>query len=408
MNRNQRPALASKIVSTPGAAESYPLEDPFDGVICFSHLRWDFVYQRPQHLMSRLASRYPLWFIEEPVDVGQGKARLEIRRGRTGPTVVVPCLPAGAAPERDAFEKCLIDALVSEMGLKRYLLWFYTPMALPCAPSLAPVATVYDCMDELSAFVGAPASLELAERALLAKADLVFAGGRSLYQAKRRHHRAVHLFPSSVDVAHFRQARKALPEPQSQRAIPRPRVGFFGVVDERFDTVLLREAAAARPDIHFVVIGPVVKIDSSELPRCTNIHYLGKQAYADLPAFLAHWNITMMPFALNASTRFISPTKTPEYLAGGRLVVSTAVRDVVDRYGSSPAVFIARACGDTTSLASFLAALDEALEQSADRLFVEQAADAALMGMSWDDTFERMHDVVLQVLEQGQEVNNAQ
>jgi hypothetical protein len=180
------------------------------------------------------------------------------------------------------------------------------------------------------------------------------------------------------------------------------------VVDERFDTVLLREAAAARPDIHFVVIGPVVKIDSSELPRCTNIHYLGKQAYADLPAFLAHWNITMMPFALNASTRFISPTKTPEYLAGGRLVVSTAVRDVVDRYGSSPAVFIARACGDTTSLASFLAALDEALEQSADRLFVEQAADAALMGMSWDDTFERMHDVVLQVLEQGQEVNNAQ
>jgi hypothetical protein len=408
MSRSQHPALAGKIITTADEGKPDLRQDAFDGVICFSHLRWDFVYQRPQHIMSRLASRYPVWFIEEPVDAGHGQARLDIRRGRTGPIIVVPSLPAGTVLERDAIEKSLIDVLVSEMGLKRYLLWFYTPMAMPCAPSLTPVTTVYDCMDELSAFMGAPASLELAERALLAKANLVFAGGRSLYEAKRRHHRAVHLFPSSVDVAHFRQARQALPEPKIQRAIPHPRVGFFGVVDERFDTLLLREAATARPDVHFVVIGPVVKIDSAELPRCPNIHYFGKQAYTDLPAFLAHWEIAMMPFALSASTRFISPTKTPEYLAGGRLVISTAIRDVVDRYGSSRAVRIVRACGNCTSLPSFIEALDEALEQSADQLTVEQAADEALVGTSWDDTFERMHGVVLQALNQGHEVNDAQ
>jgi hypothetical protein len=355
-----------------------------------------------------MSNRYPVWFIEEPVDVNERQARLDVRRRPTGPIVVVPCLPVGTVLERDAAEKRLIDLLVSETGLKRYLLWFYTPMAMPCAPSLTPVATVYDCMDELSAFRGAPASLQLAERALLAKANLVFAGGRSLYESKRRHHRAVHLFPSSVDVAHFRQAREALPEPEIQRAIPHPRVGFFGVVDERFDTVLLREAAAARPDIQFVVIGPIVKIDRTELPQSPNIHYLGKQAYTDLPAFLAHWAIAMMPFALNASTRFISPTKTPEYLAGGRLVVSTAVPDVVHRYGGSRAIGIANACRNITSLSSFVEALDDALERSADRLTVEQAADEALLGMSWDDTFEQMHDVVLQALNRGHEVSDAQ
>jgi hypothetical protein len=408
MSRSQHPALVSNLASTPGEGKPRPREDAFDGVICFSHLRWDFVYQRPQHIMSRFARRYPVWFIEEPVDVEQGVARLDIRRLPAGPTVVLPCLPSGTALERDSVEKSLIDELVSATGMTRYLLWFYTPMAMRCAPSLAPVATVYDCMDELSAFLGAPASLQLAEGALLAKADLVFAGGRSLYEVKRRHHQAVHLFPSSVDVAHFRQARKALPEPEMQRAIPHPRVGFFGVVDERFDTTLLREAAAARPDVHFVVIGPIVKIDSSELPRCPNIHYLGKQAYTDLPAFLANWDIAMMPFALNASTRFISPTKTPEYLAGGRLVVSTAIRDVVDSFGSGRAVKIARACGEATSVSSFVTALDQALEQSLDRRFVEQAADEALRDMSWDDTFERMHGVVLKALEQRREVNDAQ
>ncbi|MDR5784415.1 glycosyltransferase family 1 protein [Caballeronia sp. LZ065] len=407
MTRSQRPAMLTDTNSNLVERTSQLRENAFDGVVCFSHLRWDFVYQRPQHIVSRLARRYPVWFVEEPVDATDERARLDIRSESSGLNVVTPCLAAGTPLERDAEEKRLIDQLILSTGLSRYLLWFYTPMALACAPSLPPMATVYDCMDELSAFKGAPASLELAERALLAKSTVVFAGGQSLYDAKRRHHRRVHLFPSSVDIPHFRRARESLPEPDIQRAIPHPRVGFFGVVDERFDADLLREAAAARPHIHFVVLGPVVKIDSAGLPRRSNIHYLGKQAYGDLPAFLAHWDIAMMPFALNASTRFISPTKTPEYLAGGRLVVSTSIRDVVDRYGSSGAVKIARASGDETSLLSFVGALDETLERSADRLAVQQAADEALSGMSWDDTFERMHDVIMQALDQRREAIHA-
>jgi hypothetical protein len=407
MRRSQNPALVSTVSTIPEQGKAAQREDAFDGVICFSHLRWDFVYQRPQHIMSRFATRYPVWFIEEPTDVDNGPARLDMRRDATGPTVVVPRLCAGTALERDTIERQLIDRLVSEIGLKHYLLWLYTPMAVPCAPSLAPVAIIYDCMDELSAFRGAPASLALAERALLAKATVVFAGGRTLYEAKRHYHRHVHLFPSSVDVAHFRKAREALPEPEIQRAIPHPRVGFFGVVDERFDAVLLREAAAARPDVHFIVIGPVVKIDRSELPRCPNIHYLGKQNYRDLPAFLSHWQIAMMPFALNASTRFISPTKTPEYLAGGRLVLSTAIRDVVDKYGGSSAVKIAPAAANGTSVDSFVTALDEALEQSLDRPAVERAADVALSGMSWDDTFVQMHEVIVRSLDEPRGVHHA-
>jgi glycosyltransferase involved in cell wall biosynthesis len=399
MTRSQHPAMLTDTRLTPVERRPQLREHVFDGAICFSHLRWNFVYQRPQHLISRLARRYPVWFVEEPVDATDGRARLDIRQESAGLNIVVPCLTARAAPERDAQEKRLIDQLVSSIGLTRYLLWFYTPMALSCAPSLAPTATVYDCMDELSAFMGAPASLELAERALLSKSTVVFAGGQSLYEAKRRLHRRIHLFPSSVDVTHFRGARGSLPEPDIQWTIPHPRVGFFGVVDERFDAELLYEAAAARPNLHFVVVGPVAKIDILGLPRRSNIHYLGKQAYADLPAFLAHWEIAMMPFALNASTRFISPTKTPEYLAGGRLVVSTSIRDVAERFGGSRAVKIACASGDRTSLLSFIGALDEALEHSADRIAVQQAADEALAGMSWDDTFERMHDVILQAVD---------
>ncbi len=407
MTGSQHPAMLTDTNSNLIERTSQLRENAFDGVICFSHLRWDFVYQRPQHVISRLARRYPVWFVEEPLDATDERAHLDIRSESANLNVVTPRLAAGTPLERDAEEKRLIDQLVLSTGLSRYLLWFYTPMALGCAPSLPPMATVYDCMDELSAFKGAPASLELAERALLSKSNVVFAGGKSLYDAKRRHHRGIHLFPSSVDIPHFRRARESLPEPDIQREIPHPRVGFFGVVDERFDADLLHEAAAARPNIHFVVLGPVVKIDSAGLPRRSNIHYLGKQAYGDLPAFLAHWDIAMMPFALNASTRFISPTKTPEYLAGGRLVVSTSIRDVVDRYGSSGAVKIARASGDRTSLLSFVGALDVTLERSADRLGVHQAADDALSGMSWDDTFERMHDVIMQALDQRREAIDA-
>ena len=251
---------------------------------------------------------------------------------------------------------------------------------------MAPGVVVYDCMDELTLFLGAPKELVERERALLAQVDLVFTGGYSLYRAKRTQHRAVHAFPSSVDVEHFRAPVSQLSgDPADQRNIPHPRVGFFGVIDERMDIDLLRHAAGRRPDYHFVLIGPVVKIPERSLPHSSNIHYLGSKQYAELPAYLHGWDVAIMPFALNDATRFISPTKTLEYLAADKPVVSTAIADVVTPYGDEGQVIIA-------DLESFPEALDAALEQTP---AVNQArATQALVGTSWDRTWAEMAQLI--------------
>jgi UDP-galactopyranose mutase len=237
-------------------------------------------------------------------------------------------------------------------------------------------------MDELSAFAGAPPGLVDAERTLLARSDLVLTGGRSLYLAKRDLHPSVHEFPSGVDVEHFAKARQALPDPADQASIPRPRIGFFGVLDERLDRELLAGMAAAAPDLHFVMIGPVTKIDPDSLPQTANIHYLGPKSYASLPDYIAGWDVAMLPFARNEATRFISPTKTPEYLAAGRPVISTSITDVVHPYGEQRLARIA------DSPADFIAAIREALAESADDR--QTRADAALQHMSWDGIWSRI------------------
>ena len=181
---------------------------------------------------------------------------------------------------------------------------------------------------------------------MLARADLVFTGGQSLYEAKRGQHPRVFAFPSSVDAAHFARARRATDDPADQAAIPHPRLGFFGVIDERMDLDLLAAIADARPDWHLVIIGPVVKVDPASYRERANIHYLGKKDYQELPGYLAGWDVALLPFAINESTRFISPTKTPEYLAAGKPVVSTPIRDVVRPYGMRGLVHIAATADD--------------------------------------------------------------
>jgi UDP-galactopyranose mutase len=255
-------------------------------------------------------------------------------------------------------------------------------MALRFTAHLRPVATVYDCMDELSGFAGAPAGLREAERALLAKADLVLTGGHSLYLAKRHLHANIHECASGVDVDHFARARQDLPDPADQAGIPRPRIGFFGVLDERLDLELLAGIAAAAPGWHFVLIGPVTKIDPASLPTAPNLHYLWPKPYKALPQYIANWDVAMMPFARNEATRFISPTKTPEYLAAGRPVVSTSITDVVTPYGQQALARIA------DSPDAFIAAIREALcEPAAPR---QLRADAMLAGMSWDAIWSRV------------------
>ena len=361
-------------------------------LVCLSHLRWDFVYQRPQHLLSRFAKERRVFFVEEPT-FAEGPMHLDVSRRDCGVSVVVPRLPKEleGSEALDSIQRAMIDRLFTNHKIGNHILWYYTPMAIAWTKHLRPLATVYDCMDELSAFKGAPRALKEREAELFKRADLVFTGGQSLYEAKREQHRNVYAFPSSIDAPHFAQARCINFDPADQKEIPHPRLGFFGVIDERLDIELVDEVARLRPDWHLVMIGPVVKIDPASLPRRANIHYLGGKDYKELPSYLAGWDIALLPFALNESTRFISPTKTPEYLAAGRPVVSTSIRDVVRPYGETGLVHIA----DTP--AEFVTAIEAALrEDAAARL---EQVDAFLSQTSWDRTWGRMAELIEDVIE---------
>jgi UDP-galactopyranose mutase len=351
-------------------------------LLAFSHLRWDFVHQRPQHVLSRLAASRRVLMIEEPVH-DEGVPRWE--RLTPAPNVEVyrphtPVRAPGFCAAQLAVLRRMLYALRRAQRIERCLAWLYTPMALPLATDAAPELIVYDCMDELSAFLHAPPELLAREAELLGCADLVFTGGPSLYHAKRRLHADVHCFPSSVEVAHFAGATG---EAEDQRGLPRPRLGFAGVIDERLDRDVLDAVARARPDWQLVMVGPVVKIDPATLPRHPNIAYLGQRPYAALPAFLAGWDVGLLPFALNRATRFISPTKTLEYMAAGRPVVSTSITDVAEPYGD--VVYL----GDGPE--GFLAACERALAASAAERAERAARVAAILARtSWDVTAGEM------------------
>jgi UDP-galactopyranose mutase len=365
-------------------------------LICFSHLRWNFVFQRPQHLMSRFARDMNVIFWEEPIEVGPKEtAYLQVREAddASGVRVVVPHLPQGM-PE-DAREGALTRLLDAHLASVRgpLIAWYYTPMMLPMSRHLEPDLTVFDAMDELSKFKFAPTKLIELEQELIDKADIVFTGGSSLYEAKKDRHDNVHCFPSSVDRAHFCKARARQFDPADQEDLPRPRLGFYGVIDERFDTELLDKVAAARPDWSFVMVGPVVKISEEDLPKRPNIHYLGPKTYDQLPAYLSGWDVALMPFAMNESTQFISPTKTPEYLAGGKPVVSTPIKDVVRHYGQLEGVKIA------STPEEFVAACEGALKLSHNPESGWLAeADLMLSASSWNTTQARMAGLIADVL----------
>ncbi len=356
-------------------------------LVCFSHLRWDFVYQRPQHLLSRFARERRVFFIEEPIFVDE-KTNLNITRREDNLFVVVPHISHSdrEISNVEEIQREFIDQLFRQQNIKYFVAWFYTPMALTFTAHLQPQAVVYDCMDELSGFKFAPPDLIANEAKLFQKANLVFTGGQSLYEAKKSQHKNVHAFPSSIDAEHFRQARSIKAEPEDQKQIPHPKLGYCGVIDERMDVVLLAEMADLRPTWQFVMIGPVIKISDEDLPHRENIHYLGGKNYQDLPAYLANWDVALMPFALNESTKFISPTKTPEYLAAGKPVVSTPIRDVVRPYGEMNLVHIARTAEE------FIAACENAMQENAvERL---KKADEFLAQTSWDKTWTQMANLI--------------
>ena len=356
-------------------------------LICFCHLRWNFVYQRPQHLMSRFAKQGRVFLIEEPLFNAEHTNYLQSdTKGNL--TVIIPHLVAGISSEEDVFQqvKLLKDLFVQE-NIINYYFWYYTPMALAIGNYFYPKMIIYDCMDELSLFKNAPAELKEREKELFDKADLVFTGGHNLYQAKKNSHDNIHPFPSSIDKEHFAQARNITVDQEDQVDFPHPRFGFYGVIDERFDIELIKEVAERKPDWHFVIIGPVVKIDPESLPQLHNIHYPGGKNYEELPKYLAGWDVATIPFLRNDSTKYISPTKTPEYLAAGIPVISTSIVDVVAPYGINNLVQIA----DTAD--EFIKAAEFELNRK-DRDNWCQKVDLFLSQNSWDKTWRRMVQLI--------------
>ncbi|WP_310392692.1 glycosyltransferase family 1 protein [Hymenobacter sp.] len=397
----EAPSYASATAARPSAiAAEKPTPYTLPDLVCFAHLHWDFVWQRPQHLLSRFAQQGRVFYVEDAFYHADDlvEPHIEIKERPNGLKVVVAHLPQRlradeAAADQAQFE--LLSHYFQEQSITKYAFWYYTPMALGKSRRFRPVLTVYDCMDELANFKFAPPALKQREQELFEKADLVFTGGQTLYEAKREQHADAHAFPSSIDKAHFGQARGPLAEPADQAGIAHPRVGFFGVVDERLDIELLRELAHNHPEWQFVIIGPVVKIDPATLPCTPNVHYLGGKDYLELPAYLKGWDVATLLFADNESTKFISPTKTPEYLAAGNPVVSTPIRDVVRPYGDLNLVQIA------DNAADFGAAIATALTQRTDADW-RRRTDEYLATISWDQTWQAMVGLMQQRLLNGQ------
>ncbi|HEY9027502.1 MAG TPA: glycosyltransferase, partial [Burkholderiaceae bacterium] len=370
-------------------------------LIVISHLRWGFVFQRPQHLLTRLARHFDVHFVEEPV-YAEGRPTLTCTTHESGVQVLTPrtnIVASGFHDDQMPVLKALLADFVAARGIVEPLVWLYTPMALPLVADLEPRAVVYDCMDDLASFKFAPPQLLEREDALMKLADVVLTGGPSLYEARRGRHPNLHCLPSAVDAAHFAPTRldgacvESLQAAELHRGLPRPRLGFFGVIDERLDLDLVAAIADRRPDWQVVMVGPVVKIDPAMLPQRPNIRWLGMQRYEALPHLMARWDVCLLPFALNEATRFISPTKTLEYLAGGKPVVSTPIRDVVSLYGSAVRI------GSTAD--EFVAATEAALaETDGEHRDWRMRAQALVDGCTWDGTASVIAGLLLEYVDE--------
>jgi glycosyltransferase involved in cell wall biosynthesis len=371
-------------------------------LVVFSHVRWGAEVQRPQHLMRRLAGRWRVLFIEEPVQC-EGPAHLQVHEPAAGLTVLVPHTPAAAAGFHDdqiaLLEPLLADHWQQHPPAGPSVAWLYTPMALPLVPTFRPACVVYDCMDELAAFKNAPRQMRQRESALLARAAVVFTGGPSLFEAKRHLHAQVVCIPGSVDPAHFAPTRlQAGSEPQRrshalQGALPRPRLGYFGVIDERVDLHLIATLADTHPHWQIVMAGQVVGLDPRSLPRRANIHWLGRQAYDCLPHLMAGWDLCLLPFVLNDATRHLNPPQAMEYMAGSKPVVGTPIEDVVSLYGH--AVEVARGAG------AFMRACEAVLAEGAAARGQRALRMLTTVFMhSWDRSADTVHQLADRALAQ--------
>lgn len=346
-------------------------------MIVFCHLRWQFVYQRPQHIISRMARTMKTLFIEEPLHNHEDE--------EPGNLIVVNEMLHVLQPNVKDIES-IADIIPNYVKNKNIPVgWFYSASFCPLLEPLQFETIVYDCMDELSLFKGAPAHLINQEKYLMANADIIFTGGKSLYESKKQLHNNVHCFPSSVDQLHFAQALDGIVIPDDIANLQSPIVGYYGVIDERINLGLLREAAKKLPCVSFVMIGPLAKIEESDLPKEPNIHYLGMKSYHELPHYLKAFDIAMMPFALNDATKYISPTKTLEYMAAGKPIISTKIIDVVRDY--SICVTLIETADEFCEAIKFLF-------DKMDRQSMELEYYKILKKTSWDNTSHKMKSII--------------
>ncbi|WP_413290399.1 glycosyltransferase family 1 protein [Bdellovibrio sp. HCB337] len=356
-------------------------------LLVFSHMRWDFVFRRSQHLMSRFAIFRRVFFFEEPIYGMTKIPRYHIRETPENVQVVTPYLPQGLSTiEQECSLMRLVSELVNDEGFQAFTLWYSTPTALAYTRHLTPMAVLYDFAEDLSKCAGAPMNYADLETELLYRADLVFTASSALHDVKKYFHHNIHHMPSSIDFEHFSCARTHLIDAEDQENIPHPRVGYFGVIDERLDLELLERMALQRRDWSFVLVGPIVNIDPACLPRHFNIFYLGKKDYKDLPMYISGWDATLLPFAVNELTRFLNPTQTLEYLAAGKPVISTPIQDIVHHYGFKKTVAI----GETTK--EFIGHIEKAL-QGACKADWQKQVDSLLSYVSWDSTWARMAEL---------------
>lgn len=364
------------------------LNHEFNDLIVFSHFRWNFIFQRPQHILSRQSKHRRVYYFEDPLYGLTEEPKIQVKETSENVLIVTPYLPSRTDPQRtNQILTRLIDELIYDEEILDFSLWYYDPLALGFSRHLLPQNIIFDCMDELFSH-NQPNSelLKELETELIYKSDLIFMNGHTLYQSKKHLHKNIHFLPSSIDLHHFSQARHRLTEPDDQVYIPHPRIGFYGVIDQRVDLELIQKIAEQRPSYQFIIVGPIINIDSKRLPLQNNIHFLGKKDYDTLPLYIAGWDCTIMPYYLNEYTQYTSPAKTLELLAAGKPIVSTPLPDIIYPYQKEKIVHTA----DTPE--NFIAKIDLAMNEKTDPSWIDRV-ESYLEDNNWDSIFNRMAEL---------------
>lgn len=361
----------SNVIKKQTGASKYDL-------VVFSHLRWGFVIQRPQHIISRLAVNMKILFVEEPIDYAlEDENSVLLTFVHPNITVLQPRVKDIAG----------IGGILRKLtGKSTSMGWFYSAAFISVLEKLEFTTIVYDCMDELSLFNGAYPLIIEQEKTLLSKADIVFTDGKSLYEAKEKIHHNVHCFPSSVEQSHFRKALNGIADPTDMENLGSPIIGYYGVIDERIDFELIDQAAALSPNATFVMIGPLVKVTVEDLPIRKNILYMGMRQYKTLPNYLKAFDIAMLPFVMKDSTKFINPTETLEYMAAGKPIISTPIYNVIRDYSNHVNI--------VKNAKKFCEVVDSIMKLVRSNSFNPHKYNDILQTTSWNDTVKRMEKMI--------------